>query len=1284
MSRGTRRTSRRSDDRVGPPAASRLLRSGDGGGGGAGVVAEPLEARRLFVATFIRDVTPPGADAGVLSVPPVTAGDDLFFVQDSTSQGAQLWKTDGTTAGTVRVIDPHPAHTSALITGLTPFLGDAFFFASDPAGDGLWRSDGTPAGTVLVKRLRQGSNNTLPTQTSVAGANADRLIFPFYEANGALRIWSSDGTAAGTVPVWSVPTTSGWFVSALFPGQQGQVLFIAGSEIYEHQTLYVTDGTAAGTRRVAGPLASIDWTQARQFTPFQDHIYFTAGQDQTLWRVRPDGTGLERIEGPGNVPMTYVGGLKVMGDRLLFLGSLDRPGNRWLVATDGTQAGTVAVTESSETKQIGEIAPVSDTRALFFARANSGASLGLWETDGTPAGTRSTLSVDGVSGVRFVRNGLVYFDRIGQHTGNELWQTDGTAAGTKIVQDIKFGPEGSYPTWFGEIGDRVILRVGNGWSELWNLDLSVPSGTIGGWAFFDRNRDGLRQGFESAANVTAYLDLDTDAVRDATEPAITTHDTGRYEFAGLPPGRWVVRFEPAANPVAPNTVPGGDRPAHDVTLQTGQVLDDRNLGLTVPGTVVWGTVFNDADADGARGPNELGLAGQQLYLDTDNDRLRDAGEPLATTAADGTYAFTGPPGGTYVVRRVDQPGWRQTLPAGSPRGGGSPVTVADGQAATAAPFGVAVAAAGSIRGAVWNDWNADRNLDGGDTPRPGVQVYVDLNEDGVLSAGQEPATVTGAFGTYGFPSLVPGPSTVRLVPNSAVQQTWPWPGTGHAVDVPPGGQAAAPEVLLFDPAATPPTGRIAGQVWLDRDRDGLMDLDEPPLPGHTVYMDAGTPANGALDVFERRARTNAAGVYSFPRTAAGTYTLRLAPPDGTWSQTVPAGGAGIPVTLTGGQQMIGQDFGVFSDDATPPTVRSAAFVPFDPSGPATPPHLLVTFSEDVAPVPPRGGIGIVDRDTGAVLESVAMRYDPATATATFSFPAHGGGAPPAGRYRATLPAGGVTDPARNPLAADYHVDFDVRAAVAGRHVFYNNSAYDTPTAAQPARGDDTAVAPDKRMLLPGQSAGPANYSSYARGVNGIMIDIVGLPVGGAAALSTDDFAFAVGNAADPGAWSAAPPAPQVTVREGAGANGADRVALVWPDGAVKNQWLRVALLATADTGLAAPDVFYFGSAVGDTFNSATAFRVDSRDVTRTRNAQAKPTTIGSLYDHNRDGRVNTQDLALTRNNQGFSLQRITAPAAAAAAAVAPAGQRVAPRQTRVGATALLREGDKQSGSRPHP
>jgi hypothetical protein len=125
--------------------------------------------------------------------------------------------------------------------------------------------------------------------------------------------------------------------------------------------------------------------------------------------------------------------------------------------------------------------------------------------------------------------------------------------------------------------------------------------------------------------------------------------------------------------------------------------------------------------------------------------------------------------------------------------------------------------------------------------------------------------------------------------------------------------------------------------------------------------------------------------------------------------------------------------------------------------------------------------------------------------------------------------------------------------VVSRQLFYNNSAWDGTAGA--SSSDDLAIAADKSALLPGGTATFANYSSYSRGLNGLMIDVAGLT---STSLSASDFAFKVGNDNNPGGatWTSAPAPTSISVRPGAGQGGSDRVTLIWADGAIQKQWLR--------------------------------------------------------------------------------------------------------------------------------
>ena len=209
------------------------------------------------------------------------------------------------------------------------------------------------------------------------------------------------------------------------------------------------------------------------------------------------------------------------------------------------------------------------------------------------------------------------------------------------------------------------------------------------------------------------------------------------------------------------------------------------------------------------------------------------------------------------------------------------------------------------------------------------------------------------------------------------------------------------------------------------------------------------------------------------------------------------------------------------------------------------------------------------------------------------------------------------------------------ASVAARHVFYNNSAFDGNNPAANT-SDDAAVATDKRALLPGQTASAANVSSYSRGINGVMIDVLNLPpatVSGGL-LGVNDVAVRTTSPTAPNTWASGPAPSSVSVRPGP--NGGHRVTLIWSDNAIANRWAEVKLLANADTGLAAPDVFRLGNLIGDA-DGSRAVNLGDFGALRQDFGRTGLSIANGRADFNRDGAVNLADFGLLRGNFGKSV-----------------------------------------------
>jgi len=86
---------------------------------------------------------------------------------------------------------------------------------------------------------------------------------------------------------------------------------------------------------------------------------------------------------------------------------------------------------------------------------------------------------------------------------------------------------------------------------------------------------------------------------------------------------------------------------------------------------------------------------------------------------------------------------------------------------------------GQIEGSKWNDLDGDGFWDQPEEPGlAGVEVYLDLNDNGRYDDGQEPLEVTGADGSYQFVDLDPGEYVVREIVPDGFQQTFPGDDAG--------------------------------------------------------------------------------------------------------------------------------------------------------------------------------------------------------------------------------------------------------------------------------------------------------------------------------------------------------------------------------------------------------------------------------------------------------------------------------------------------------------------------
>jgi subtilisin-like proprotein convertase family protein len=190
----------------------------------------------------------------------------------------------------------------------------------------------------------------------------------------------------------------------------------------------------------------------------------------------------------------------------------------------------------------------------------------------------------------------------------------------------------------------------------------------------------------------------------------------------------------------------------------------------------------------------------------------------------------------------------------------------------------------------------------------------------------------------------------------------------------------------------------------------------------------------------------------------------------------------------------------------------------------------------------------------------------------------------------------------------------------------------------------------KSLLKEGASAQALTFDNLinsSRGLNGLVFDIENL----AGTLSASDFVFQVSptGAFDqslnpPSGWIAAPAPSSISVTPGS----PDRVLIEWPDNAIANRWLRIEVLANANTGLPAPEVYYIGHLLGETTGvvSSGVFTVQFFDITLVRNGSGATVDASNILDIDKSGTVSFADIAAMRPNVGTQLTAVTIPGAA--------------------------------------
>jgi len=395
-----------------------------------------------------------------------------FFYQAKGST-CKLAVTDGTDAGTIQIADlgnVSIVSTVPAANGMYILTNETVFAPSLAVSSKLWKSDGTTAGTVLLKQFDPHGFSTPGVDITSDGQNernyavtGDTMFFTGYDAASGSEPWITDGTVNGTLLLKDIKPGTGPSYADGFIELNGFVYFRAAS-VGTGAVLWRTNGTSTGTSEIAVPGLTV-WSttiaKVNNKLVFVGNDNFVLGAEPWVSDGTVAGTFILQDINPGAAGSNTSAVQNIhlrFNDNMVFLMAKNTAGDA-LWRTDGTVSGTIQLTPdglNSGTNYSGGGFCAVTNQKTFWINDNSK----MYVTDGTPAGT-ALVNGSLQNAVHLVPyKGAAWFNA-GAPGNREMWRSDGTTTNTIQYLDINPTFE-SFPYGLFVLNNSLYFFANNG------------------------------------------------------------------------------------------------------------------------------------------------------------------------------------------------------------------------------------------------------------------------------------------------------------------------------------------------------------------------------------------------------------------------------------------------------------------------------------------------------------------------------------------------------------------------------------------------------------------------------------------------------------------------------------------------------------------------------------------------------------------------------------------------------------------------------------------------------